>query len=311
MNAVVCGSSGYVGRHLVRALAQKGLTVRAASRSSQAAWAITGVEYMDADFSDFQDAQDACGDAEQVYNLAAMVGGIGFIEKNKFSCLACASINLNILQALRPGAAYLFTSSSCVYPSQATPAFEASVQPGLLGGYALEKYFSEQACFEFAQENPKVQVQVARLHTIYGPGDHRGHGRDHFISALVDAVIDARMSGVHEIKIWGDGNQTRSLLYIDDAVEGLQRIIHSTLDECPTNLANSDSVSVNQVVSVLEEIAAIKLTRFYAPGAPTGRQNKTSDNTRLKAALGWEPSTPLRKGLEATYRSAWDRKNLR
>lgn len=307
MNAVVCGSSGYVGRHLVAALVRKGLTVRAVSRSAPNI-TLKGVEYVAADLLDIESAPRACEDAQQVYNLAALVGGIGFIEKQKFSCLSCASINLNLLQALRPGSAYLFTSSSCVYPSSLTPAFEVSVQPGLLGGYALEKYFSEQACQEFARENPKMQIQVVRLHTIYGPDDHRGHGRDHFIAALVDAVIDARLSGVHEIKIWGDGNQTRSLLYIDDAVEGLQRWIHSSADAQPVNLANSESVSVNQVVDLLEEIAAIKLTRFYAPEAPTGRQNKTSDNTRLKSVLGWEPSIPLCKGLEATYRSAWDRK---
>jgi nucleoside-diphosphate-sugar epimerase len=303
---VVCGASGYIGRHLVADLVRQGhKNVWAVGRKNPD---VPGSLFDRADLLDLLDCQRVCYGATQVYNLAATVGGIGFIQKHRADCMTSAAININLLRSLpKTGLlGYLFASSSCVYSSSTVPARESSVVPGNLSGYGLEKYYSEEVCRAF-YEDYAVPVRIARLHTVYGPGDFRGHGRDHAPTAMAEAVVEAKFSGVHEIKVWGDGEQTRSLLYIDDAVDGIQRIMNGAYAG-PVNLASSEVVTVNGVIQRLEEKAAIQLQRFYNKSGPVGEQNKITDNRLLRDLFNWEPMTSAKTGLSKLYDSAWDRR---
>lgn len=302
---VVCGAGGYVGRRLVEDLVQKGYkNVVGVSRNPKYEKP-KGSLFIFADLQDITDARRAVHGADYVYNLAANVGGIGFISENKADCMASAAININLLRTVSPDIkGYFFSSSSCVYPSLPRPLAEVDVFPSFISGYGLEKYFSEQTALAHAKEKG-IPVRIARLHTVYGPGDIRGGVRDHFPTALTLKVIAAKLSGEHTIKIWGDGSQTRSLLYIDDAVEGIQKLMNRGVVG-PVNLASSEPVSVNGLVTMLEDIAAIKLRRFYSLDASTGCQHKTSDNTLLREHLSWEPMTSTRDGMERLYRSCWE-----
>ena len=301
---VVCGASGYVGRHLVEDLVRQGHdNVVAVGRKDPC---IPGARFQEADLLNIRMCELVCFGAERVYNLAACVGGVGFIGKHRADCMTSAAININLLNSLDEDIqGYLFVSSSCLYPSSTVPMKESDATPVNLDGYALEKYYSEKVCRAF-YEDYEIPVRIARLHTVYGPGDFRGLGRDHFPTAMTQAVVEAKRSGVHEIKIWGDGNQTRSLLYIDDAVDGIQRIMNGAYAG-PVNLASSEPMTVNRVVDILEGKAAIKLQRFFCPEAPTSPIHKTSDNRLLRELFNWEPMTSSKTGLSKLYRSAWDR----
>lgn len=302
---VVCGASGYVGRHLVADLARNGYTnVVAAGRTDLQ---VHGVRFEYVDLLDYYACKSVLAGATRVYNLAAVVGGIGFIQKHRADCMTSAAININLLRARPEGLrGYFFASSSCVYSSSTVPARESSVIPGNLSGYGLEKYYSEEVCRAFYEDHA-VPVRIARLHTVYGPGDFRGHGRDHAPTAMAEAVVEAKFSGIHEVKIWGDGEQTRSLLYIDDAVDGIQRIMNGAYAG-PVNLASSEVVTVNGVIQRLEEKAAIPLQRFYNKSGPVGEQNKITDNRLLRDLFNWEPMTSAKTGLSKLYDSAWDRR---
>ena len=303
--SVVCGANGYVGRNLVAYLIEKGHEVRAVSRSGEQN---QKCRYMFGDLTDPEFCKRATADATWVYNLAANVGGIGYIGKQNANCMVSVLINTNLLRVAAQNknlAGFLFASSSCVYPSWQSPLTENLAVPNWENGYGFEKFFSEKMCGAFKQDF-NVPVRIARYHTIYGPGDWRGSARDHFPSALCQKVVNAKLSGVHEINIWGDGSQTRSLLYIDDCVEGTHRIMRSDCIQ-PINLGTSTPVSVNSLVTQLEDIAGIDLLRFYAKDAPVGCTHKTSDNTFIKAWLNWEPTTQSDTGLRKLYADCYDR----
>jgi len=293
---VVAGGSGFVGRAFVDFLTKRGhKDVRAVSRA-------TGFDLRDPVM-----AKLACEGAETVFNLAAQVGGIGYIGKHDVDCLLSSLINTNLLRACEEHKVtrYFFASSSCVYPDGGVMAEKNALPANPGTGYGWEKIFSEQMCLAFDKEK-RVPCSIARFHTLYGPGDVRPGGREHVIEALCKKVIAAKLSGIHEISIWGDGTQTRSFLYIDDCVEGIYKLACSGVTG-PVNLSGAESATVNQLVDMLEEISAIKLERFYNKSAPSGNTHKTTENTALRAALAWEPMTPLRTGLERTYRDLWDR----
>lgn len=302
---VVCGAGGYVGRKLVEDLVRKGYTNVVAVFRRPTLNPIAGAKHDLADLLDIGDARRVVHDADLVYNLAARVGGIGFISENKSECMTSAAININLLRSLSTDVqGYFFASSSCVYPSLLRPLSENDIFPAYLSGYGLEKYFSEQTALAFAKEKG-TPVRIARLHTVAGEDDFRGGVKNHFPTALAIKVVEAKLSGTFEIRVWGDGSQTRSLLYIDDAVEGIQKIMNRGVAG-PFNLASSEIVSVNGLISMYEEIAAVKLTRFYSQDASVGCQHKTSDNTALRENLGWEPTTPTRIIAERIYRNAWE-----
>lgn len=313
---VVCGAGGYVGGNLVKSLvARRYKNIRAVSFRPTAEWLYKSdvVENVQFDLRHRRPCEEALEGAKIVYNLAARVGGIGYIESHKTEGMLSSLINTHLLLAASKAKLirYFFASSSCVYHSgNPGPAFkEDDAYPANpTDGYGWEKLFSERMCLNFAEEL-KVPVSIARFHTIYGPGDVRPAGRDHVTAALCLKVIEARLSGRHEINIWGDGTQTRSFLYIDDCVEGITRIVNDGIAG-PVNLANSAQVSVNQIVDILEEIAAVKLHRFYNVNAPQGQKHKCSDNALLRSSLNWEPMTPIKLGLERMFRDFWDRRTI-
>lgn len=305
---VVCGANGFVGRRFVDFLLKRGhKNIRAVSRLFVAPPHPESVEYFPADLRDPQMADEICKGADTVYNLAAQVGGIGFIGKANVECLLSSQINTNLLVASERHKVirYFYASSSCVYPDGGAMREENALPANPGTGYGWEKIFSEQMCLAFDAEK-RVPCTIARFHTLYGPGDLRPAGREHVIEALCKKFIHAKLSGVHEISIWGDGDQTRSFLYIDDCLEGMYRLANSGV-RGPVNLSNAESATVNQLVDYLEEISGIKPERFYNKSAPTGIQHKMTNNTRLREALAWEPMIPLKDGLRKTYNDLWER----
>lgn len=309
---IVCGASGYVGRRLLEYLVDLGHqnVVGVAGRLASvtpAMWQLP-VEWISGNLREREFCRQVVTGARHVYNLAASVGGIGFVQTHGAECLTNVLINTHLVEeSAKAGVQqYFFASSSCVYPDGIDrPLKESDAYPASpMGGYGVEKLFSEQLCQAYTYDKALLTC-IARYHGIYGPLDARPTGSDHVVTALAKKVVQAKISGVHEIAIWGDGTQTRSLLYIADCVEGTCRMMQRGT-RGPINLAHPEPVTVNQIVDVLEDCAAIKLTRFYQPGAPTGRRYKTSDNSALRKALNWEPETRLRDGLNAVYRELWD-----
>jgi GDP-D-mannose 3', 5'-epimerase len=218
-------------------------------------------------------------------------------------------INTHMLEAARKHGTkrFFYASSACVYNADKQKTFEApslkeeDAYPALAeDGYGWEKLFSERMCRHF-REDFKLYTRVARFHNVYGPWGTWFGGREKAPAAICRKVIEAKLSGKHEIEIWGSGNQTRSFMFIDDCTEGIQKIMNSEILE-PINLGSSEAVTINQLVDITEAIAGIKLKRNYDLSAPKGVNGRNSDNTLIKKYLSWEPSTPLRVGMEKTYR---------
>jgi GDP-D-mannose 3',5'-epimerase len=256
---------------------------------------------------------DACDQALAgagvVYNLAADMGGMGFIEANKARCMLSVLINTHLLQAaLNYGVErYFFSSSACVYAAdkQLTPDIEPLKESDAYpaepeDGYGWEKLFSERMCRHFS-EDFGLLTRVARYHNVYGPYGTWTGGREKAPAAICRKVAEAKLSGNHEIEVWGDGEQTRSFMYIDDCIEGTRRIMDSGIEE-PINLGSAEMVTINQLVDIVEEIAGIRVARRYNLDAPKGVRGRNSDNTMILERLGWEPSISLSSGLEQTYR---------
>jgi GDP-D-mannose 3',5'-epimerase len=257
-----------------------------------------------------ENCERAAEGASDVYNLAANMGGMGFIENNKALCMLSVLINTHMLQAAqRAGVArYFYSSSACVYNAEKqqdpqNPGLkEEDAYPAMPeDGYGWEKLFSERMCRHF-HEDFGLYTRVARFHNVYGPHGTWDGGREKAPAAICRKVISAKLTGNHEIEIWGDGTRTRSFMYIDDCVKGVQMIMDSDLLE-PINLGSAEMVTVNQLVDIVEAIAGIKLKRKYDLNAPKGVMGRNSDNAMIRQNLNWEPSIPLRSGLEKTY--AW------
>lgn len=309
---VVCGGGGFIGGHLVADLRRQGFTrIRSVDAKPQTHWyqRFPDVENVVLDL----ERKDACYAALQgahtVYNLAADMGGMGFIELNKGLCMLTVLINTHLLMAARDLGVqrYFYASSACVYNGdkqkdpKVTALKEEDAYPALPeDGYGWEKLFSEHMCRHF-REDFGIATRMARYHNVYGPYGTYAGGREKAPAAMCRKVIEAKQSGKHEIEIWGDGHQTRSFMYIDDCVKGTQMLTHSDFLE-PINIGSSELVSINQLVDVVEEIAGIKLERRYNLSAPKGVNGRNSDNTLIQKVFGWEPSTRLRDGMEKTYR---------
>ena len=238
------------------------------------------------------------------------MGGMGFIEHNKALCMLSVLINTHMLQAaVKFGCPrYFYSSSACVYNADKQKTFEAPslreedaypAQPE--DGYGWEKLFSERMCRHF-REDFALYTRVARFHNVYGPWGTWFGGREKAPAAICRKVIEAKLSGKNEIEIWGSGVQTRSFMFIDDCIKGVQAIMNSEILE-PINLGSTEAVSVNQLVDIVEDIAGVKLNRKYDLNAPKGVNGRNSENTLIKKYLNWEPDTPLRIGMEKTY--AW------
>jgi GDP-D-mannose 3',5'-epimerase len=313
---VVTGAGGFIGGHLLDALLHQGYNnLRAVDVKPFDQWQQRHprVDNRRLDLSRLEACQEALGGAAQVYNLSADMGGMGFIAHHKALCMLSVLINTHLLLAARDLGVrrYFFASSACVYAADkqaspdVTPLREADAYPAMPeDGYGWEKLFGERMCRHFS-EDLDLTTRVVRYHNVYGPhGTYQG-GREKAPAAICRKVVEARLSGNHEIEIWGDGTQTRSFMYIDDCTKGTLDIMASDIEE-PINLGSSELVTINQLVDIVEGIAAIKLRRRYNLSAPQGVRGRNSDNTMIRERLGWEPSISLESGLERTYRWIYD-----
>ncbi len=310
---VVAGAGGFIAGALVRYFHDKGFTrLRAVDKKPLPEWyqRVPGVECLNLDLSQGDNCQRVCADALEVYNLAADMGGMGFIEQFRVDCLRSILINTHMIEAAwRAGARrYFFSSSACAYNTllQQDPKVralkESDAYPAMAErGYGWEKLMSEMFCQEYWAERG-LKTAIARFHNVYGPFGTWDGGREKAPAAICRKVIEALDTGRHAITIWGDGHQTRSFMYIEDCLKGIDRIMHcDELIATPINLGSSELVSINDLVSKVEKIAGLTLKREYDLEAPRGVAGRNSDNTFIKKMLNWEPKTSLDKGLKATY----------
>ena len=311
--AVVCGAGGFIGGHLVQNLLANGVEViRAVDIKPLDEWyqASKDVENLSFDLKDKDNCLKAAEDANVIFQLAADMGGMGFIENNKALCMLSVLTNTHMLMAARDKGVerFFYSSSACVYNAekQTSPNVvalkESDAYPALPeDGYGWEKLFSERMCRHF-EEDYGLQARVARYHNVYGPLGTWTGGREKAPAAICRKVIEAKHSGSNQIEIWGDGKQTRSFMYIDDCTLGTRMIAESDIRE-PLNLGSDELVTINQLVDIAEEIAGVKLKRNYNLSAPRGVNGRNSDNTLIQERLDWAPSIRLREGLALTY--AW------
>jgi nucleoside-diphosphate-sugar epimerase len=312
---VVTGGGGFIGGHLVKRLLDEGHQVRAVDVKPLDEWyqCHDAAENVRADLQ----RQDACEAASRgataVYNLAADMGGMGFIEQNKALCMLSVLINTHLLVAAREHGVtrFFFSSSACVYNAakQARPDIDALAEDDAYpampeDGYGWEKLFSERMCRHFS-EDFGIETRVARYHNVYGPWGTYDGGREKAPAAICRKIIAAQLAHRDSIEIWGDGCQTRSFTYISDCLDGTRRLMDSDVRE-PLNIGSSEMVSINQLVDIVEEIAGTRFRREYRLDAPKGVRGRNSDNTRVRALIHWQPSVSLRHGMEHTYRWIYD-----
>ena len=314
---VVAGAGGFIAGSLVNYFHNQGFTnIRAVDKKPLPLWyqRVPGVESLSLDLSYRENCKRAVEGAVEVYNLAADMGGMGFIERFRVECLRSILINTHMIEASYCAGVdrYFFSSSACAYNTtlQEDPNVralkESDAYPAMAErGYGWEKLISEMFCQEYWAER-NMKTFIARFHNVYGPNGTWDGGREKAPAALARKVVEAQDNGNLNITIWGEGNQTRSFMYIDDCVKGIDMIMHcNELISTPINLGSNELISINALVGMLEEIAGIKLERHYDLNAPRGVAGRNSDNTFIHQVLGWEPDTTLRHGMEKTY--AWVR----
>ncbi|HEX4576222.1 MAG TPA: NAD-dependent epimerase/dehydratase family protein [Edaphobacter sp.] len=316
--AVVCGAGGFIGGHLVQNLLANGVDViRAVDIKPLDEWyqVSNEVESLSFDLKEKENCLLAAEGANVIFQLAADMGGMGFIENNKALCMLSVLTNTHMLMAARDKGVerFFYSSSACVYngEKQTNPNVvalkESDAYPALPeDGYGWEKLFSERMCRHF-EEDYGLECRVARYHNVYGPLGTWTGGREKAPAAICRKVIEAKHSGSNQIEIWGDGKQTRSFMYIDDCTLGSRLIAESEIHE-PLNLGSDELVTINQLVDIAEEIAGVKLKRNYNLNAPKGVNGRNSDNTLIQEKLNWAPSIRLREGLAKTY--AWIEKEM-
>jgi GDP-D-mannose 3',5'-epimerase len=313
---VITGAGGFIGGHLVSAFRAWGYkSIRAIDIKPIEDWyqRFDDVENLSLDLNEKENCELAARGANEIYNLAANMGGMGFIETHKALCMLSVLINTHMLQAAVKYKVprYFYSSSACVYNADKQKTFEApslkeeDAYPAMPeDGYGWEKLFSERMCRHF-REDFGLRTRMARFHNVYGPWGTWYGGREKAPAAICRKVIEAKVSGKHEIEIWGSGDQTRSFMYIDDCVKGVGLIMNSEIVDA-INLGSSEAVTINQLVDITEEIAGIKLRRKYDLSAPKGVNGRNSDNTLIQKLLHWEPDMNLRAGMEKTYRWIYD-----
>ena len=315
---VVAGAGGFIGGHLVAELRRRGVEhVRAIDSKPIDDWyqEFDDVENRVADLSELEACRSACRGADTVFNLAADMGGMGFIENNKALCMLSVLVSTHMLVAAKEAGVqrFFYSSSACVYAAdkqdsaEVQPLREEDAYPAMPeDGYGWEKLFSERMCGHF-HEDFGLETRIGRYHNVYGPYGTYDGGREKAPAAICRKVAHAKIMGEDQIEIWGDGEQTRSFTYIDDCIEGTLRLTDSDVRE-PLNIGSDEIVTINQLVTIVEDIAGVPgLRRQYQLGAPQGVRGRNSDNTRITKLLAWAPSVSLTEGLEATYRWVYDR----
>ena len=308
---VFCGAGGFIGGHLVAEYRRRGYkNLRAVDIKPFSEWhqRFPDVDNLQLDLSNYESCLIALAGATWVYNHAADMGGMGYIETHKANCMLSVLINTHLLMAAKEHKLnrFFFASSACVYAAgkqtvtDVVALKEADAYPAMPeDGYGWEKLFSERMCRHF-REDFKVDTRIVRYHNVYGPHGTWDGGREKAPAAICRKVFQAKHSNSKEIEIWGDGHQTRSFMYIDDCLKGTTAIMESDILE-PLNLGSSELVTINQLVDIAEDIAQVKLTRKYNLDAPKGVRGRNSDNTLILEKLNWEPSIRLRDGMEKTY----------
>jgi len=315
VDVLVTGAGGFIGGHLVASLLEQGKSVRGVDVKPLDQWhqLHDGAENVRGDVSLLETARTAVDGAQRVYNLAADMGGMGFIENNKAACMMSVLTSTHVLQASREAGVerYFYSSSACVYAAghqtsaDVVPLTEQDAYPAMPeDGYGWEKLFSERMARHYL-EDYGVQTRVARYHNVYGEHGTWDGGREKAPAAICRKVATAAITGGSTIDIWGDGLQTRSFMYIDDCVHGTQ-LIAGADDPEPVNLGSDELVTINQMVDIVETIAGVRLERRHDLTAPQGVRGRSSDNTEIIRRYGWAPSVSLADGLERTYRWIYD-----
>lgn len=308
---LITGAGGFIGHHLVKRLKAEGFWVRGVDVKPPEFEESPADEFLLLDLRFFENCMKACHVVEDVYQLAADMGGIGYITANHANLSRNnILINSHMLEAARLSGVkrYLFTSSACVYPSYLQSKEDVSglkesdaIPADPEKGYGWEKLFAEQLVSYYGEEYG-LDVRIVRLHNVYGPlGTYEG-GREKAPAAICRKVAEAEDGG--EIEVWGDGKQTRSFCYIDDCVEGLLRIMESGYTK-PINLGTEELVTIDELVDIVCEIAGKRLRKRYDLSKPQGVRGRNSDNSLLRSVTGWEPCTPLREGIAKTYPWIW------
>jgi len=319
MRVLVAGGGGFIGGHLVRRLLDEGHAVRAVDLKPMDEWwqVHPGAESLDRfDLRRLGPCEAAVDGVDHVYNLAADMGGMGFIENNKAACMLSVMINTHLLETSLAANVqrFFYASSACVYAAEhqtdpnVTALREQDAYPAQPeDGYGWEKLFSERMCRHF-REDFGLETRVARYHNVYGPNGTWKGGREKAPAAICRKIAMAELTGDTVIDVWGDGHQTRSFMFVDDCVEGTRRLLDSDIIE-PINIGSSELVSINQLVDLVADIAGISVTRRHDLSAPQGVRGRNSDNTLILEKMGWEPSIKLREGLTRTY--DWVRAQVR
>jgi len=315
---LVAGAGGFIGGHLTKNLLEQGYDVRCVDIKPVREWwqkFHQDTEIFDSsDLKDYGQAQRAVQGCQRIINLACDMGGMGFIENNRALCMLSVLINTNLLRASQYYGGierFFYASSACAYNIQKQDSEEVvalkeddayPAMPEL--GYGWEKLFSEMMCIHF-REDFGIPTRIARFHNCYGSFGEWTGGREKAPAAVCRKIAEAKKSGNYEIEIWGDGNQRRTFMYINDCIKGINMISQSDFVD-PINLGTSEMVTINELVDIVEQIAGIKLERHYKLDAPLGVRGRNSDNTLIRKVFGWEPSTPLKVGLEQTYKWIYD-----
>ena len=310
MRYLVCGAGGFIGGHLVRNLMEEGHEVVCADVKPLEYWfqLFEGNKNYSLDLKEYEHCLKVTKNIDFIYNMACNMGGMGFIENNKAECMLSVLINTNLLRAclVNKVQRYFYSSSACVYNAQKQ---KETFIPGLKeddaypaepeDGYGWEKLFSERMCRHFT-EDFGLETRVVRYHNVYGPLGTYDGGREKAPAAMCRKIAEAKMKNIKEIEVWGDGQQTRSFMYINDCIEGTKKLFKSDLKE-PYNVGSSEQVSINQMIDMIEEIADYKVDRKYLIDKPKGVRGRSSDNTKIIKDLNWSPTLPLKDGLALTY----------
>jgi nucleoside-diphosphate-sugar epimerase len=315
VDVLITGAGGFIGGALAQRLYEEGKQIRCVDRKPISEWhqVVDDADNRVLDLQDLAACREAVEGVGTVYNLAADMGGMGFIETNKALCMLSVLTSTHMLVAARDAEVqrFFYSSSACVYAADkqvstdVTALKETDAYPAMAeDGYGWEKLFTERMCRHY-KEDFDLETRVARYHNVYGPLGTYAGGREKAPAALSRKIAEAVISGDHQIEIWGDGEQTRSFMYIDDCLDGTLMITDGPYGE-PINLGSNELVSINEMVSILEDIAGIKVRRRHKLDAPQGVRGRNSDNTAILERYGWEPTTPLVKGLEKTYRWIFD-----
>ena len=315
-NILICGAGGFIGGHLVNYFRNNGnYNIVCADIKPIEYWfqIFENTKNHSLDLKEFENCLKVTSNIDYVFNMACNMGGMGFIENNKAECMLSVLINTNLLRACKINniKRYFFSSSACVYNAQKQKqtfvkglkeqdAYPAEPEDG----YGWEKLFSERMCRHFT-EDFNLDTRIVRYHNIFGPLGTYDGGREKAPAALCRKIINAKINKKKEIEVWGDGEQTRSFLYIEDCIEGTLKVFNSNSNKV-FNVGSDEQVSINQMIEIIENIANYKVKKNYDLSKPKGVRGRSSDNTFIKDELSWEPSIKLKDGLEKTYSWIYD-----